>query len=88
MPLSRLGRPAQPPPRLRPQGGQGGFKHLSHGVVELADAGKPSGECDIAERQLGGFDQYPGSLCTLRASQRKQAGADLGLQKALELAGV
>ena len=86
MPPLRLGRR---PDRLvaLSAGGRGGFKHLSHGVVELADAGKPSGECDIAERQIGGFDQYSGGLCTLRASQRKRAGADLGLQ-ALELAGV
>ena len=75
------------PPRCpRSQNSRGGLEHLTHGVVELADAGEPSGKCDVAEPQVGGFDQYPGGLCTLRASQRKRAGADLGLQKALELA--
>ena len=88
MPPSRPGcRRPEPPRRPRPQAGRGGFKDLTHGVVELADAGKPSGKCDIAERQVGGFDQYSGGLCTLRASQRKWTGADLGLQEALELAG-
>ncbi len=63
------------------------FEHQAHGVVELADAGKPGGESDVAERQLRGLDQHPGGLGPLRAGQREWPGADLGLQQPLQLAG-
>jgi len=63
------------------------FEHRTYGVVELTDAGKPGGEGDVAERQVGGLDQHAGGLRSLRAGQRQWAGADLGLQKPLQLAG-
>ena len=45
------------------------FEHQAHGVVELPDAGKPGGERDVAERQVGGLDQHPGGLRPLCAGQ-------------------
>jgi hypothetical protein len=62
-------------------------EHQAHGVVELTDAGKPGGECHIAERHVCGLDQEPRGLRTLRAGQRERAGAHLGLQQPLQLAG-
>ncbi len=36
-----------------------GARHRQAGiVVELTDAGKPGGGCDIAERQVRGLDQH------------------------------
>ena len=61
--------------------------HRAHGVVELADAGEPGRERDVAERQLGGLDEHPGRLGALRPRQRQRVRADLGLQQPLELAG-
>jgi hypothetical protein len=83
------GRGIAPQPGLRAlsEGARGDLEDLSHGVVELADAGKTSSERDIAEWEVGGFDQYPSGLRPLSTSQREWTGAKLNLQETLELAG-
>ncbi|PQM47566.1 hypothetical protein C1Y40_02235 [Mycobacterium talmoniae] len=56
-------------------------------VIELADAGKPGREGDVAERQLGGFDQHPSGLGALCAGQAQRASPDFAMQQPLQLPG-
>ena len=67
------------------QRGRRQIAYRPHGVVELPDAGEAGGEGDVAERQLGGLDQYARGLRALRSGQGQRVGADLGLQQPLEL---
>jgi hypothetical protein len=83
-------RRARPPVRalacLGPQPGRGQREHLPDGVVELADAGKPGGEGDLADWQAGRLQQQPGRLGTLGPGQRLRSGADLDGELPVQLA--
>jgi hypothetical protein len=70
---------------LLTQAARGVATYRADGVVELADAGEPGSEGDIAERQIGGFDQHPRCLAALRSGQCERARAHLGLQHPFQL---
>ena len=69
------------------QGGRREIAYRPDRVVELADTRETRGERDVAERQLGGFDEHPGGLAALCSGQRQRIRADLGLQQPFELSG-
>ena len=73
-------------PGPSPHLARGGGEHGLHGVVELADAGEPGPEGDLAERHGGGLDENPGRLGALGAGNRQRTCAEFGVQEPLELA--
>ncbi len=53
---------------------------LTQGVVELAEAGEPGGERDVAERDRGRLDQDPRRVRPVRPRQAERSGTELGGQ--------
>ncbi len=60
---------------------------LANGVVELPHAGESGGEGDLGDGQRGGLEQYPRGVGALGAGEGHRAGAEFGVELALELAG-
>jgi hypothetical protein len=71
--------------RLGAQVGRAGGVDLTHGVVELPDAGEARCEGHVGEGQVGGLDQHPGGLGATGAGERQRAGAVLLRDHPVEL---
>lgn len=61
-------------------------EHLADGVVEGADTGEARRERDVPHRKGGRFDEEPRRLSALGPRQGEWAGAQFGVELALDLA--
>ena len=83
----RARRPCAVPRRPRPQPARRVGEGLAHGVVALAHAGEAGGEGDVGDGEVGRLEQDARRLAALGPGQGERAGAHLGGDEAVELAG-